>query len=594
MQRLDDTFEIRAVLIPPEAHSVSSQQVQQFLRENTTSPLIIRATTYALSTIPADRWDGISAYLKRNWSLMSSVEINILANMPLERLNSVLPYIEENNSTNRHTLRALSEISDENLNDFKIFMKNYHFLDYNRYPLIFSRMDKESWPAFAAFIDLNQFDAHTLNWGMVYAKYPVQNWNILFHLIEENKIIQDVSQYIMNQLAQMTATDSLAYLRFIMVHQVTHLDAKNVLVDVPEDKRERLYVFAKEHNLVNKIAELVKIPDEKWDVVTRFILNHPDTCAVTLSMLTIEQCVELDRFVIQHQLTKGEWITKFAQIPVENRENLLSYQQEYNPKIYEIHNISRISMDNWPRFMATIKGLGFTNPTMINKFASVDPDEWEELASFIAKKQINDKYVLSALINTPKSCYQALLAYIEQFNIQDQYIIHGLALIHDVQQWEKIREISEPLLQPPLPPKHRGIILLDVYEITKPEYRIDRAMPVYDEEERQGRIAFALAEIANGHMPKDPEQYAVRLQQTIHTPLRQLLKMNKEIQAGAAVIESQSNVAESTLVATAVAEPEPNNNMQSNTRSWCTYFTAAAYCWGDNGTSNTRNVPGYY
>lgn len=124
-------------------------------------------------------------------------------------------------------------------------------------------------------------------------------------------------------------------------------------------------------------------------------------------------------------------------------------------------------------------------------------------------------------------------------------MIYGLAQIPSIRQWVNIYTLAQPLFAPPLPAEERGCVMHALYEITKQEYRIDRIMPTYDDNERLARIAVVQARIERGLMPQDPREYYEHMREILRTPTNRLGNMHQAAVANARAISVHAEGRES-------------------------------------------------
>ncbi|KTC65021.1 Uncharacterised protein (plasmid) [Legionella adelaidensis] len=517
---------------------VSPQELDRFLHEN---PIDNYLTRHSLGNVPADRWNRISTFVRANLRHISNAHIDILSKISMEILDPMLVFIRRHDILDYRVLYALSQVSADDWQAFTTFIQENNILRQSDLLYILVKMPKDEWQSFTNFVRSKNFDREGLKGGLLYAKQPEDRWEDLFSFIQRRLM----SDWAIGALIKMSPDESFTFIKFLKENDVTDWDAINTLVNIPETQRARLWDFAKQHNLVRYLSSLAKISNAQWDAVTRFILENPldpdkassFSCMIlSLSEVPPEEWLDFVSFIRSHQITDQDFISEFAQTAANRRENLFQYIQEYKPKPYQL-NIKEITPDLWPQFIEIIKKYHITDPGMIDTLALKEVELWEELASFIGNRNITDYYVVNAFEDIPLVRIRALLAFIEQFNITDQHIIEGLARIPAVQQWEHLINISAPLLQPPLRSADRAQIMKTVYEITVRQSRIDREMPVYGEEERQGRIANALAEIQAGQMPQYPGEYYERLRQILTTPLNQLVNMHRAARLGATAID---------------------------------------------------------
>ncbi len=534
-----DPSETRFVLAPPPQGSVAPELVQQFIRENRLLAFNEQQCIYELSRISVDKWAIISTFLSTTCrNKFDGGTIRTLSQMPLDLLTMVIDFATQRNITSGEVLFALSNVSAEELHPLIQLVEDHDLLQKPKIWRALVAMPAQYREHFIHFCKAKQYDINGLKGGLIFQQHTPEFWPEIDNFLKQ----VEVSDYVLGELAKMPATACLDYIRFIATNKVDDWDAKNVLVDIAQALRQLIWDFVCKHNL--SISAFRTMPEDIWPRVSNFIERHVQPGNTKLSTYTIDALIkisdedwpEFNRFLDVNQIHEFEMINEYAQMSALQRGYLFDFIQKYQLKSFNVSTFRKVPIEYWPRFTALIEENQLTHVKQLSAIASRVPEEWAACADLIVRRNISDFWNLRKLENISSQHFHFLCAFVDEYNINDEHVIYGLAQIPSVRQWENIYALAQPLFAPPLPAEDRGCVMHALYEITKQEYRIDRIMPTYDDNERLARIAVVQDEIARDLMPQNPQEYYKQMLQILGTPTNQLGNMHQAAVANARAI----------------------------------------------------------
>jgi hypothetical protein len=534
-----DSPETRLVLAPPPEGSVAPELVQQFIRENHIPLWNERQCIYELSRISINKWAMISTFLSTTCkNKFDGGTIHTLSRMSVDLLALVIDFAMQRNITNREVLFALSNVKVEEFNPFIQLAEAHDLLQKPKIWRALAAMPAQYRENFIHFCKAKQYDINGLKGGLIFQQHTPEFWPEIDNFLKE----VNVSDYVLKRLAEIPAIACLDYMRFISANQVDDWDDKSILVDIVQSLRQTLWDFVCKYGL--SIAAFKKISEDMWPRVSIFIERHVRPDNIQLSEYTIDALIkvsdedwpEFNYFLDAHQIHEFGMIANYAKMSSLQRHYLFDFIQKYQLKSFEISTFSRISVEDWPSFIALIEENELTNVKQLSAIARRTPEEWAACANLIVRRNISDFYSLINLERISSQHFHFLCAFVDEYNIDDEHVIYGLSQIPSVRQWVSIYTLAQPLFAPPLSEEKRGCVMHALYEITKQEYRVDRVMPIYDDNERLARIAVVQDRIERGLMSQNPIEYYEQMQQILRTPANQLGNMHQAARANARTI----------------------------------------------------------
>lgn len=534
-----DPRETILVLAPPPDGSVAPELLQQFIRENRIPAWNEGQCIYELSRISTDKWDVISTFLSTTCrNKFDGGTIHTLSHMPLDMLNLVIDFATQRNITNGEALYVLSTVKIEGFDSFIRLVETHDLLQKPKIWRALAAMPAQYQDEFIHFCKERQYDINGLRGGVIFKQYTPESWLEVDHFLKQIK----VSDGVLNKLAEMSATEGLAYIRFISTNEVNDWEAKNVLVDIAQSLRQRLWDFSCKHHL--GIYAFEKISEDNWPRISDFIERHVQPNNTELSQDIVNALIKLsdedwsafNRFLDVNQIHEFGLIEAYAKMSVIQRNYLFDFIQRYQVNDYEIYTFRKVPVEHWPNFIALIEEKQLTNVKQLSAIASRTPEEWRACADLIVRRNISDLWSLEILHRISSEHFHFLCAFVDEYNIDDEHVIYGLAQIPSIRQWVNIYTLAQPLFAPPLPAEERGCVMHALYEITKQEYRIDRIMPTYDDNERLARIAVVQDRIEAGLMPQNPREYYEQMREILRTPTNRLGNMHQAAIANARAI----------------------------------------------------------
>ncbi len=531
-----DPRESRPVLVPPPEGSVAPELVQQFIGENHIPSWNDRHCIYELSRISADKWAVISTFLSTTCrNNIDSGKIRTLSHMSFDLLTLVIDFATQRNITDGEVLFALSNVSVEEFHLFIQLVEAHNVLQKPEILLALVAMPLQYRENFIHFCKTKQYDINGLKGGLIFKQHTPESWLEIDNFIKQVK----VSDYVLNTLSEMSAAACLDYMRFISTNAVNDWDDKNVLVDIAQSLRQPLWDFVCRYHL--PIYAFREMSEDSWPRMLDFIEQHVQPGNTELSKFTVdtlskmsdEDWPEFNRFLDTHQIHDFELIATYAKMSSLQRNYLFDFIQKYQLKSFEISDFREIQIEHWPNFIALIEENQLTNVNQLSAIAHRTPEEWTACADLIVKHNISDFYNLRELGSISSRHFHFLCAFVDEYHIDDEHVIYGLARIPSVRQWISICTLARPLFAPPLPAEERGCVMHALYEITKQEYRFDRIMPTYDDNERLARIAVVQDRIERRLMPQDPSEYYEQMRQILRAPSNQLGNMHQAAAANA-------------------------------------------------------------
>lgn len=556
-----DNPDLILVLAEPPNGSVTSALVQQFIRENRSWNQ--RHCIHALARIPADKWPMISTLLTtissdhRDFTI-----IQTLSQTPVGLLPLMIDFTRQHKITNGEALYALSAVKIEEFHAMTQLIATHDLVQMPKIWRALAAMPAEYRSQFIDFCKSRQYHVKGLPHSFIFQHHTPTSWE------EIDNFLQDTSNYgVLEEVANMSAEAGLAYIRFISTNNVQAWDARAVLVDIAHALRQPIWDFICKHQLQPHVFKNFPENERMWARVSRFIEHHmppkpsneaitaeeiPDSATDQLLMLrrimgvfaetskdrlsndTItalleisdEDWPEFERFLDECNIHEFEKIAKYATVPARRRNDLFDFCQKYQIKSYEISTFSHIPIEHWPSFITLIEKHQFTDKNTLSAIAERAPEEWEACADLIINRPLS-KFCLAQIGRISPQHFHFLCIFAKEYRIDDGQVIHGLALIPSVRQWENIYRLAQPLFAPPLFEENRGYLMQTLYEITKQEYRIDRIMPTYDENERLARIAVLQARINAGLMPQDAREYYEQMTEILKTPAEHFGNMHQ-------------------------------------------------------------------
>ncbi len=534
-----DPRETRLVLAPPPGGSVAPELVQQFIRENQIPRWNDRQCIYELSRISADRWAMISTFLSTTCrNDIDGGKIQTLSRMPLDLLTLVIDFATQRNITSGEVLFALSNVKVEEFHPFIQLVEAHDLLQKPKIWRALVAMPAQYRENFIHFCKAKQYDINGLKGGLIFQQHTPEFWPEIDNFLKQ----VEVSDYVLGRLAEMSAAACLDYMRFISMNKVDDWNAKNVLVDIVQALRQLIWDFVCKYNL--SVSAFKKMPEDMWPRVSNFIERHAQPGNTKLSEYTIDVLIkipdedwpEFNHFLDTHQIHEFDMIANYAEMSALQRNYLFDFIQKYQLESFEISTFSEVPVEHWPRFIALIEENQLTNVKQLSAIASRTPEEWAACADLIVRRNISDFWNLGGLENISSQHFNFLCAFVDEYNIDDEHVIYGLAQIPSIRQWVSIYTLAQPLFAPPLPAEERGCVMHTLYEITKQEYRVDRIMPTYDDNERLARIAVVQDRTARGLMSQNPREYYEQMRQILRTPMNQLGNMHQAAVANARAI----------------------------------------------------------
>lgn len=527
-----DPDETRLVVARPPAGSVAPELVAQFIRENGIHLLNNWHCNYELSRVPADKWDIISTFLGttcRN-DIDGSI-IRTLSAMPLDLLTLVIDFATQHSITEGRILFALSSLRVEEFHNFIQLVEAHDLLQKPKIWRALAAMPEQYRESFIHFCTIKQYDIDGLAGGLIFQQHTPEFWPEIDNFLNEVR----VSDYVLHRLAQMPATECLEYMKFISTNKVDDWNAKNILVDIARTLRQLIWDFVCRHNL--NVHAFEKFPEDMWPRISSFIERHAQSgtsqfskyLVDILTQISDEDWVEFNHFIDAHQIHDVEMIANYAQISALQRNYLYDFIHKHQLKSFEISAFSEVPIEHWHSFIALIEQKQLTNVRQFSAIARRKPEEWAVCADLIIKRNISDSCNLEGLERISSQHFHFLCAFVDEYNINDEHVIYGLTQIPSVRQWVNIYTLAQPLFVPPLPAEERGCVMHMLYEITKEEYRIDRIMPTYDDNERLARIAIVQDRIERGLMPQSPGAYYEQIRRILRTPTNQLGDMHQAV-----------------------------------------------------------------
>lgn len=516
-----DAPESRLVLAPPPEYSVAPELVTQFLRANPLPPGNSTFCEYALRRIPSNKWDKISEFLSsmcRN--KLDNLLISTLSKIPLERLDLVIDFATQNNLTDSVILSALSEVKTEELYAFSETVKKHELLQKPKIWYSLINMPMQYLDEFIIFCKENQYDIKGLVGGRVFKNHPPESWPAIDAFLQR----RSVSDYVINRMSNMPAEAFWNYFTFISTNNINDWEAHNILIDIEESFRQELWNFVCTYRL--KIDAFKDVSSEHWPKISSFILAHISSDNLGIYHSTIKQlCVmsptevsEFNEFLHTREIQDFSLIDKYIPMTPVQRHYCHEFIIKYKPESHKLFYFQNLSDEAWPSFISLIENYSLSNINQLCALAEKPQEEWATFAEFIVHHNITDYWVLSKLSLISSEHFHFLRAFIQQYHINDPFVIEGLASIPSVRQWTNIYTLAQPLFAAPLLPEWRGSLMKKLYEITVQEYRIDRLMPTYDENERLARIAIVRARIENGQMPNNPNDYYREMDHILGAP----------------------------------------------------------------------------
>ena len=216
----------------------------------------------------------------------------------------------------------------------------------------------------------------------------------------------------------------------------------------------------------------------------------------------------------------------------EQREYLYEFINKYEIDSDGVDYFTKIKIEHWQEFLSLIDENHITKQDKLVVIARRNPDQRQVFAKLIANKNIDNFFVLDELSYIADKHFDFLCAFVEEFGINDQFIIYGLAMIPSIKQWTHIYELVQPLIRIDTPTnRDTGLVMRALYKITEQEYRIDRVMPTYNENERLARLARAQNKI-NNNLIRPGYGYYQDIVEILETPIPQEIDMHQALVTG--------------------------------------------------------------